>query len=157
MDEGATPPDPQLLAVIARKLATDSLALAEILKHYNLTQAYYDQHIAENGYFKKLLEAYTAEWESVGNTKNRLAFHAQTALEQELPVLQARMGDPRSQLGDAVAAAKLFKEIAGIAPPAPGSGQIAERFTISINLGGAQPVTIETKTEEPPLLEPPNE
>jgi hypothetical protein len=79
-------------------------------------ETYYRSFVVEDPYFKKLLESYTAEWESIGNTNKRLAFHASAALEEKLPTLASRMGDRKEDLQDVVAAAKVFKDLAGIAP-----------------------------------------
>jgi hypothetical protein len=156
MDEGQTPPDPQLLAVLARELATERLSRSQLLEKFGLTEEHFEARIASNAYFQKLLAAYTAEWENITNTNKRLSFHAAAALEQELPVLQSRMGDRRENFNDAVQAAKVFKEIAGIGPPAPGHQGSGEKFTISINLGTAAPVKLEVETpKEKPLLELP--
>jgi hypothetical protein len=154
VEEALTPPEPQLLAVLAREIATDSLKLKDLLAKYQLDEEYYQSFVASSPYFQKLLESYTAEWESVVNTPRRLAFIAQTALEEKLPVLAARLGDRREGFSDAVAAAKLFKELGGIATPAPSAAQLGERFTITINLGG-NTVQLETKPviEEPSPLE----
>jgi hypothetical protein len=152
MENGLAPPEPQLLAILAREIATDRLPLKDLLQTYQIPDDFYRRYIADNPYFKKLLEAYTAEWESISSTNKRLGAQAAMALEEKLPVLASRMGDRREELGEAVAVAKVFKELAGIAPPAPSTGQSVERFSININLGG-NTVQIEAKKEEPPLLE----
>ncbi len=146
MDEG--PSDPNLLLQlfprIARELAMQQYPLDEVLRRYDLTREYYDETIETNPYFKALLTDYIKEWQSIRSTPQRLAFGAATALEENLPVLASRMGDRRSALGDAVSTAKLFRDLAGIAPPAPSANVgTGEKFTINISFGGHK-VALET-------------
>lgn len=139
------PVDPAKMTLIARDLATEVRTLEQSLKHYEVSREYFDTYIAPNPYYQRVLGDYTKEWHALGSTQKRLAFSALTALEESLPVLAYRMGDRKSELADAVATAKLFRELAGIAPPSsqPGAGS-GEKFSISINFGSHK-VAIETK------------
>ena len=162
MDEAPKPqaPAPALLTLIARHLATEEYTLDQIMERYKFDQDYYDTVVEPNPYFQRVLEEYTKEWHSLGSTPKRIAFMAAAALEEKLPELAVRM-DQRSNLSDVVAVGKLFKELAGIAPPvagaAAGSGQ---NFTINIDLGQHR-VNLETKAVpeivEEKLIEPPRE
>ncbi len=136
MSEAPTPPEPALLTLIARELATEAYTLDQICDRYDIDREYYDAAVANNEFFKRVLADYIKEWQSIGSTHKRLAFAAATALEEKLPVLADRMGSRSSGLADAVATAKLFRELAGIAAPV-GSASInqGERFSISINFG----------------------
>lgn len=152
MDEAPKPADPDLLTRIARELATEQYRLEQILRRYDLDQNYFDEQIANNEFFKRVLADYTKEWQAPTSTHKRVALAAAAALEEKLPFLASRMGDPRSGLADAVATAKLFRELAGIAAPAPGIGaSTGERFSISINFGHHK-VALETR-QEPPSAE----
>jgi hypothetical protein len=128
-------PEPALMTLIAREMATELRPFEKILEKYLITQDFFDAEIAPNPFFQRVLADYTKEWHSLGSTQKRLAFSALVALEEKLPVLADRMGSRQSELSDAIAAAKLFKDLAGIAPPMAAPGGNNERFTISINLG----------------------
>lgn len=136
MDESPSSPEPALLTLVARELATEAYTLAQICHRYQFEAAYYDEQIAPNPFFQRVLADYTKEWQSIGSTHKRLAFAAAAALEEKLPVLADRMGSRQSDLSDAVAAAKLFRELAGIAAPIASAGANAGTpFSISINFG----------------------
>ena len=144
MDKGPVPPDPALMALIARELATEAYTLEQILARYVLTHDEFQTTIASNPYFQRVLHDYTKEWQSLGSTHKRLAYYAAAALEEKLPALAHRMGAPSTDLADATNTAKLFRDIAGIATPGPGSGAPqGPQFTISIDFGHSK-VAVET-------------
>ena len=154
-----TSPHPTLMALIAHGFATELFNRDQILQRYGLDEAGL-QAIEANPYYQRVLQDYTKEWHAPSTTAKRLAFYAQVALEEQLPILAARMGDRQSALSDAVNTAKLFRDLAGIAPPVAGSGvSQGTPFTISINFGDRK-VALETKTvpplEEDKLLELPS-
>ncbi len=137
MSEAPSPPEPALLTLIARELAQETYTLDQVLDRYDIDQEYFDTAVAPNEFYKRVLADYTKEWQSIGSTHKRLAFAAACALEEKLPVLADRMGSRQSGLADAVATAKLFRELAGIATPvaaAAGANQ-SERFSINISFG----------------------
>lgn len=153
MDEPPIAPELALLTIVARELATEAFTLEQIFRRHNLDQTYYDEQIAPNLYFQRVLADYIKEWQAMGSTHKRLAFAAAAALEEKLPVLADRMGSRQSELADAVAAAKLFRELAGIAAPLASAGANAGTpFTISINFGDRK-VALEA-TPVAPSLEP---
>lgn len=132
-------PELSVMTQIARHLATETYTLEQICRLFQFDKEYFDTEIAPNPYFQRVLEDYTKEWHSLGSSQKRLAFSALVALEEKLPGLATRMGDPRSGLADAVAVGKLLKELAGIATPssqpAPGSGT---PFSINISFGDSK-------------------
>jgi hypothetical protein len=149
MDDPAGLPDPDLLVRIARELATELYTLDQILIRYDIDKAYFDQAIGPNKFYQQVYNAYLQEWQSISSTHKRLAFAAAAALEDKLPTLANRMGDRNSGLGDAVATAKLFRDLAGIATPGPNQGAAAgDKFSISINFGHHK-VALETKVVAP--------
>jgi len=143
--------EPALLTRIARELATETFTPEQILQRYNINQADLDA-IAANPFFQRVLADYTKEWQSLASTQKRVAASALMALEENLPVLADRMGSRASGLADAVAAAKLFKELGGIAAPAPqNNAQQGGGFAIRIDFGSHK-VSLE-QTQEPKLIE----
>lgn len=151
MNEPPTAPEPAMMTLIARDVATEARTLEQSLHHYQIDRDYFDSQIAPNPYYQQVLQDYTKEWHALSSTQKRLAFSALTALEEHLPVLANRMGDRRSELADAVATAKLFRELAGIAPPVgqPGAGS-GTPFSISINFGSHK-VAVESQERSPAL------
>lgn len=144
--------EPALLAKIACELATEAYTLEQIYQRYKLDREYFDSHIRTNQFYQRVYEDYVREWRSIESATKRIAFYAQASLEEKLPSLAARMGDSRSDFADAVAAAKLFRELAGIASPSSqqsiGSG---ERFAISINFSNHKvALTTEAQTVRGP-------
>jgi hypothetical protein len=158
MNDVPIAPEPALLTRIARELATEQYTLEQILQRYQLEQDYYDTQIAPNPFFQLVLADYTKEWHSPKTTKERLSFYAGLALEEHLAGIAERMGSRASELSDVVATAKLFKELAGIAPPVAASANPGERFSININFGHHK-VALETtpvvEVETTPTLEAP--
>lgn len=146
----ALPPDlSTLFVLVARALATENQTLEQLCAQYGFSEEDYRTQIEPNPFYQKVYADYVKEWQSLGSTHKRIAFAAQVALEDKLPVLADRMGSRSSELADAVATAKLFRELAGIAPPAPGAGAPAgERFHININIGETA-----VKVEAKPVLE----
>lgn len=127
--------EPALMTRIARELATETFSPEQVLVRYNIEQADLDA-IAANPFFQRVLADYTKEWQSLASTQKRVAASALMALEENLPVLADRMGSRASGLADAVAAAKLFKELGGIAAPAPQNhAQQGGGFAIRIDFG----------------------
>lgn len=128
---------PNVLAAMARDIATNVYEIEEVVAKYGLTPAQFAVHVHSNGYFQSLLQSYAAEWESIKSTNKRLAFQAAVALEETLPDLARRMGSTREDFADAIGAAKLFTQLAGAGSP-PGGSQVSEagqRFSIQINIG----------------------
>jgi hypothetical protein len=154
MDKGhPVPPEPALMALIARELATEAYKLDEICTRYGISEEYFAEFITDNEYFKRVLKDYTKEWHALGSTHKRLAFFAAAALEEKLPILADRMGSRSSELTDAVNAAKLFRDLAGIAPPSPVSGVASGTpFSISINFGDRK-IALETKNVEASVID----
>src|SRR5579859_2341693 len=149
MTTGPTP-DFALMALIARELATEISTREQILDRYS---EYLDEarlkDLEANPYFKRVLGDYIKEWHALSSTNKRLAFYAATALEEKLPGLAHSMGDTRSEFTDRINAAKLFRDLAGIAPPSPGAGaQQGPGFSISINFGDRK-IAVEAQTQAP--------
>ncbi len=156
MSEAPSPPElfkAQLMARIARELAQETYTPEQILTRYDISQEYFDVEIAANPFFQKVHNDYVKEWQSISSTHKRLAFAAAASLEENLPVLADRMGSRQSGLADAVATAKLFKELAGIASPAPSAGaQQGNGISIRIDFGSHK-VSLDTIKPEQKLLD----
>ncbi|MBA1914106.1 hypothetical protein, partial [Escherichia coli] len=123
------------LSQIAREIAQDIEQIGAILARHKLTQAHYDFLEKHNKFFKTVLEGEIKNWQSVRSTEARLRLQAQAALEQQMPVIAQRMGSNAEKLADAVEAAKLFADIAGVKAAPGGPVSTGERYQIVIDLG----------------------
>jgi hypothetical protein len=131
-----------MLARLARELAMDIRSTLTILKDYNLNRVQYDFLRANNEFFKAALAASTIEWNSAMSTPDRIKIQAAAALEDKLPDLAIRMGNKSEGLPGVVEAAKLFAKIAGVGEREMGAVASGERFSIVINLGADEKLTI---------------
>lgn len=140
----ALPPgwDGDRLLELAREVAMNIQDLPVILQNSGLTQQQYDQ-IATIPFYTRALEAMRVDWESAGNTNKRLAIKAATALEATLPKLTGRLSDKEEGLDAVVKGAHLLAKIAGVDENKKQSGDGADKFTITINLGADQKLTFE--------------
>lgn len=141
---------PQQMASLAREVAMDIRELSAILGDYRITETQYDT-LKENSFFKKALEASVIEWNSALSTHQRIKLQAAASLEQALPILGARMMKSDEDLNKAVETGKLLTKIAGIGEDRK-DGVPGEKFTITINLGADQQLTIE-KDKAPKVID----
>lgn len=125
---------PQMVA-LARDLAKNIHPLAVILSNHKLSNVQYEFLAEHNEFFKRTLEALSAEWQGIKSTAERLKHEALAALEEQLPSIAGRMGRQSEKLIDAVEAAKLFAKIADVDGSSGARVSSGERFSISIDLG----------------------
>ena len=133
------PLTPYIVAGLARELAMDLRDIDEILNLYKVSRAAYEK-LKASDFFEKLVDAAKIEWHSALNTTNRVQIEAASIVEQAMPVIYARMIDPKAPLQHAVDAGKWLSEIAGL-KRVPGSGDPGERIKIEINLGADTKLT----------------
>ena len=151
----ATIPLPDLtatdLAKLAREIAMNIKDVEIVLGHYHLTQEQYNWLKEHHGFFKQALQVSTIEWNSSLTTAERLKLESAAILEDALPRLGARMGNPAENLPGVVEAAKLFAKMAGVGEKEAVDRAPGEKFTISINLGGDDKLVYQSK--ETPTIE----
>lgn len=133
---------PAFLATLAREIAMDIETVDAILKKHGLSNAQYEYLSNHHEYYKKTLLQQVHEWQSLGSTQARLKAQAAAALEAQLPTLGSRMGQASEKLADAVEAAKLFAKIAGVDTDTGGPRGGGEGFTITIDLGADERLTL---------------
>lgn len=136
--------DPVALAKLAREIAMDIKERHVVLQEHGLSQVQYDFLEANNPFFKATLNAACAEWHAPLATDERIKVEAAAILEDSLPGLGARMQNKVEGLPGVIEAAKLFAKIAGVGERAVGTANAGERFTINIDLGGDQKITVST-------------
>lgn len=115
--------------------------LSVVLGHYNITPEAYDR-IQVIPFFKRALEANIVEWNSALTTHERVKIEAAAILEAAMPKLGARMMRETEGLPAVIEAGKLFAKISGIGEEKI-NGPSAEKFTITINLGGDEKLRFE--------------
>lgn len=129
------------LGKLAREVATDVRELADVLHDFELTEDQF-QHLQEKTPFGNMLKAAIQEWNSALSAQDRIRILAANALEEQLPMLAARMGNEKEPLSGAVETGKLLAKLADIGEGAR-HGSASERFTITINLGDDKTLTLE--------------
>lgn len=132
------------LTKLAREIAMDIKERHVIIKEYGLTQTQYDYLDTYNEFFKASLAAACAEWHAPLSTPERLRVEAAAILEDSLPGLGARMQTKAEGLPGVIEAAKLFAKIAGVGERVVSDQIAGERFTINIDLGGDQKISVST-------------
>lgn len=146
--------DPVTLAKLARDIAMDVKERAIVLKDFNLTEPQYEFLEANNEFFKAALQAACIEWHAPLSTPERLRVEAAAILEDSLPGLGARMQNKAEGLPGVIEAAKFFAKVANVGEREAGSANSAERFTINIDLGGDQKISVSTQASAPTLDAP---
>ncbi len=118
---------------LMRDLSQEMFPIPDILKKHGVSQTQYDA-LSSTDYFKRTLEAMTAEWHTAANTPKRLALEALIALEERLPDVVARLGAKTEPLSSVVQLAALLAKIGGLGEQAQ-TATPSEKFKITINLG----------------------
>lgn len=127
------------LASLAKELAIGMRDPAEIIAAHNITPAAYEK-LKNNEYFTKIVDSARVEWQSAGNTANRLQLEAAFTAEQILPAVYARAINGSEPLNHVVDVLKWLGDVGGLKKD-PSRGQTGERFQITINLGADTQIT----------------
>lgn len=130
------------LAKLAREIAMDIKERHAILQEFKLTEAQYEFLEEHNEFYRSALAAACKEWHAPLTTQERIRIEAAAILEDSLLGLGARMQNKVEGLPGVIEAAKLFAKVAGVGERDAGSAAPGERFTINIDLGGDQKITV---------------
>ena len=151
----ALPPlDWPVLSQLAREIAMNLKERHVVLKEYNLTKPQYEYLEANNEFYQNALAAACKDWHAPLSIQERLKVEAATILEDGLPGLGARMQSKSEGLPGVIEAAKLFAKIAGVGEREAGASAPGERFTINIDLGGGQNITVQSSPVQEATSEP---
>ena len=91
--------------------------------------------------FQSILEQKIIEWSSPLSTKKRAELEAQTLAREALPIIGARICDPKEPLSSAVDGLKTVCKIGGIGEDAIKQGAAGgQQVTVTLNIGGDQVV-----------------
>jgi hypothetical protein len=125
---------PSQLAKLAREVVMEIREIKDILPQFGVTPAQYAK-LAEHPAYKRILNAISIDWNCATNTESRIKISAAAILEENLPVLGARMGSDSEPLREAIEAGKLFSRLAGLSSSEEGRGGGEGKFVINIDLG----------------------
>jgi hypothetical protein len=140
------------LSKLARELAMDIKEEAVVLKEFNLDNTQFEFLKEHNDFFRETFAAACKEWHAPLSTQDRIKVEAAAILEDSLLGLGARMQNKAEGLPGVIEAAKLFAKVAGVGERADGGAAPGERFSINIDLGGDQKITVSSgQTQAPPL------
>lgn len=130
------------LRALAMELVKDIDEADVVLKRYGLNTQEYTE-LAQTRQFQAMLAEADKEWSKAGNTKERVRLKSAYIIEQALPQMYEQLTNADHPLSSR---ADLFGRIARIAElgnPTPAGVAGTEAFSITINLGAEQPITIQ--------------
>jgi hypothetical protein len=136
---------PAQLAKLAREVVMEIREIKDILPQFGVTPAQYAR-LAEHPTYKRILDAISIDWNCATNTESRIKISAAAILEENLPVLGARMGSDSEPLREAIEAGKLFSRLAGLSSDQEGRGGSDGKFVINIDLGADAKLRFEKET-----------
>lgn len=130
------------LVKLAREIAADLHPIDDILSRHSITMDVWER-IKLNPRFQHILEQEQMAWESALNTHERSRLKAASAIEEWLPEAYAKMHDPLEPLNAKTEVAKLVASIAGMGRTGVNAADPGSKFTVTINIGQADPIKIE--------------
>lgn len=133
--------DPVVHMRLAREVAADMRPLEEILRVHIVTPEEFAA-LMETTAFQQLVYQAAIEWQSVGNTAERVRVKAMAFIEEALPEFYARAHDPKEALPAKVEVLKAVSRLAGISERGDVAGGGGERMTVTINLGADHKLTL---------------
>lgn len=130
---------PVTLLKVVREIAADMRSLEDILLAHDVSEEQWSilQHEPR---FRSALKSAVADWQSVGNTADRVKVKSLHFVEEALPELYSRAHDPKEPLSAKVELIKTVAKLAGIADRADTGGG-GERMVVTINLGADHKLT----------------
>jgi len=127
--------DESTLAKLAREIVMNIRNYKETFETFGITEEDYYE-IEKNEFFKKVKEQFAIEWNATTSTSERLKVGAMAYFEQLLPRLTRRAIAGEDTLAASTEVGKLLMKTAGMGEQTKGEPNLAERFVITINMGG---------------------
>ena len=141
----------QTTAKLASELALcpQVIPLQDILDRYDLTPAEL-RTLLSDPQIKHQVETLRREWHSDLSARERMQIKAQVSVEDLLPVMHGVAANPNLP---PTARIEAFKQLVAIADakPRPDAPDAGPKFSISINVPSAEPITIEAIDSTPDL------
>lgn len=119
---------------LAREIAMEILPLESILAQHNITTEDFEE-LKLLPTFSRLLEGEMVAWQSAANTHERVKLKSAAVIEEWLPELNNRIHDGQEALPAKIEAGKLLAKLAGMGLSQADVAGIADRFTVTINIG----------------------
>lgn len=121
------------MAKLARELAMNIRPYTAVFAEFGIDEIDY-QLIEKNGFFRKVKEQFTQEWNSSLSTEERLRIGSLAYLEQLFPIITRRAMKEDANLSASTDVSKVLMKAAGVGEP-KGDKVNTDRFVITINLG----------------------
>jgi hypothetical protein len=132
-----------LLIKLAREIAMEINELEDVLKSYSITPEQFER-IKSNPRFLGILQAEITAWQSALNTDQRIKVKAASMLELWLEEAHARLHDRSESLAAKTELAKFLGRLNNLGVGGANvTGEVGEKFSITINLGADNQVKFE--------------
>ena len=125
---------PDIITHLAREVVRNIHELDVILPRYGLTPGQYEK-LRKTEFYKRIHNSYSVEWNSSDSTEKRMKLEALAYLEAAMPLMGAKMTDPRQELKAQVDAGKFFAHVGGLTKDRSGIAAETEKFVINLNFG----------------------
>jgi hypothetical protein len=145
--------DEVMLAKLAREMVMNIRNYRAVFDDYGIEEDDYYE-IEKNEFYKKAKETFALEWNASTSTEDRLKIGSLAYLEQLVPVITRRAMRDDTALAASTEVGKLLSKMAGVGE-AKTEKNLAERFMITINLGGDDVKTYDKSIELNPNDVPP--
>ena len=123
------------LAKLAREMAMNIRPYKAVFADFGIDETEYYE-IEKIEFYKRAKDQFAIEWNSSLSATERVKLISAAYLEQVLPVIGAKALNREENLPAATEVAKFLARNAGIGDPKQDLSKTAERFVITINLGG---------------------
>jgi hypothetical protein len=132
-------------ATLAREIAQDIFSVEQIVALHRLSDDEWAQ-IQQHPRFIQMLSSMQRDWNSAGNTRERVKIKAQTGLESQLEVFINDINNPQIPLSQRVDAGRFLARLGELDGQHPSQSNIGGGITINIVTGAnGEPLTIEAK------------
>lgn len=139
-------------AHLASEIASDLIALPDILERHQITNAHL-QVLTQQTEFNQMLEEFTRDWKSPMNVKERIRLKAALAIEDGLADMYHIFRNTDLAPAARLDAYKQLVTLSDTAPSRDSGGEGGSGFSITINVGNqgekdVTPITIEGQASE---------
>ena len=126
-------------ATLAREIAQDIFEIEDILRMHRLSDEEWAK-IQTHPKFIAILADMQRDWNSAANTKERIKVKAQTGLESQLETFIADVGDPMIPLAQRTEAGRFLARLGEVDGQQKTTFGLDDKFSITINIGTAEPI-----------------
>lgn len=131
---------------VAREIAMDLYPLDKILENIEISAEEFGKW-KDHPQFLKYLSQFRDEWSAATNTTERTKIKAGLVMEEFMEEAYKELHNVKQNLNHRVELGKLVAKIAGMGEP-KFAGQVGGGFTLSINIGSHERVTIQPEVSK---------